>query len=249
MAQSVELLLDPDTEALVDGQWLALPEAGLPSEHRPQHTGSHRPHVTLFAGPSVPEPESSCRRWSPGRPGCRSSWAPCCCSDRAAASTSWSGRCCPRWRCSSCRRRWRPGAARSRGGQFGPGRWAAHLTLARRARAEDLPAMLARLPGESHAAPWSGSGAGTAPRNGTGCSRAALASAYATHREPQVRHRGDAERGAQQVQRDQADGQAQVVLGETDRRLDDLDAQQQHDRPAAGQPQRHHRAGDGGVDG
>ena len=39
-----------------------------------------------------------------------------------------------------------------RGGQFGPGHWAAHLTLARRARAEDLPAMLARLTGEPRTA-------------------------------------------------------------------------------------------------
>ena len=43
-----------------------------------------------------------------------------------------------------------------RGGQFGPGHWAAHLTLARRARAEDLPAMLALLPGEPHTATVTG---------------------------------------------------------------------------------------------
>ena len=152
MAQSVELLLDADTEALVHGQWLSLSEAGLPSEHRPQHTGSHRPHVTVFAGPSVPEPEQQLSALVAGAPGLpvvlgsvllfgprrgqyvvvRQVLPTVALLQLQEAVASWCGA--------------------SHGGQFGPGRWAAHLTLARRARAEDLPAMLARLPGESHTA-------------------------------------------------------------------------------------------------
>ena len=44
--QSVELVLDPVTEAQLVREWRALADAGLPSQSR--HTGaSNRPHVTL----------------------------------------------------------------------------------------------------------------------------------------------------------------------------------------------------------
>lgn len=150
MAQSVELLLDADTEALVEGQWLALLTAGLPSEHRPQHAGSHRPHVTLFAGPVVPEPETELTALvsdAPGMPvvlGSVMLFGPrrgryvvvrqlvptVALLQLQEAVASWCGAL--------------------RGGQFGPGRWSAHVTLARRAHAEDLPAMLTLLTGETH---------------------------------------------------------------------------------------------------
>ena len=55
MTQSVELLLDPATEAVVLGEWALLAEAGLPTEQRPEPSPSHRPHVTLWAGPAVSE--------------------------------------------------------------------------------------------------------------------------------------------------------------------------------------------------
>ena len=156
MAQSVELLLDPETEALVQRQWLALHEAGLPSEHRPQRAGSHRPHVTLFAGSSVPEPESELAALVADAPGLpvvlgsvllfgprrghyvvvRQLVPTVALLELQEAVAGWCGAL--------------------GGGQFGPGRWAAHLTLARRARAEDLPAVLALLPGEPHAATVTG---------------------------------------------------------------------------------------------
>lgn len=48
--QSVELLLDPGTDAAVRAEWRALEQAALPSLAR--HTGaSNRPHVTLFVAP------------------------------------------------------------------------------------------------------------------------------------------------------------------------------------------------------
>ena len=50
MAQSVELLLDPDTEQAVVAEWLLLRDAGLPTEWRSVPAPSHRPHVTLYAG-------------------------------------------------------------------------------------------------------------------------------------------------------------------------------------------------------
>jgi len=53
VTQSVELLLDPVSEAVVRDEWLALRDAGLPTEQRAQTGTSHRPHITLFAGPEI----------------------------------------------------------------------------------------------------------------------------------------------------------------------------------------------------
>jgi 2'-5' RNA ligase len=41
-------------EAAVAEEWRLLHEAGLPSELRPGGDESHRPHLTLFAGPEIP---------------------------------------------------------------------------------------------------------------------------------------------------------------------------------------------------
>jgi 2'-5' RNA ligase len=62
VVQSVELLLDPDAEALIRNQWARLAAAGLPSQA--QHTGdSNAPHVTLAARASIdPAVEPSLRR-------------------------------------------------------------------------------------------------------------------------------------------------------------------------------------------
>lgn len=53
MVQSVELLLDEESEASVRGRWRALAAAGLPSQAR--HAGaSNAPHVTLAVATSLP---------------------------------------------------------------------------------------------------------------------------------------------------------------------------------------------------
>lgn len=54
--RSVELLLDPESEARVRGQWEALEAAGIPSLslHRSE---SNRPHITLVAGAELVPPE------------------------------------------------------------------------------------------------------------------------------------------------------------------------------------------------
>lgn len=49
MAQSVELLLDMRADADLRAQWDALADAGLPSERRSGADLHHRPHITLFA--------------------------------------------------------------------------------------------------------------------------------------------------------------------------------------------------------
>ena len=59
MTQSVELLLDPEAEAAVLREWARLAEARLPTEQRAVPSPSHRPHVTLWAGPAIaPEVEA-----------------------------------------------------------------------------------------------------------------------------------------------------------------------------------------------
>lgn len=53
MTQSVELLLDPAAELVVREEWHALQDAGLPSEVRSTPSPSHCPHITLYAGPEI----------------------------------------------------------------------------------------------------------------------------------------------------------------------------------------------------
>ena len=61
MAHSIELLLDPDSDAAVRAQWQALAEAGLPSELRVT-SATNRPHVTLVAGQRIsPDVDESLR--------------------------------------------------------------------------------------------------------------------------------------------------------------------------------------------
>ncbi len=57
MTQSVELLLDERAEAAVRRQWNLLTDAGLPSERRADPrppVDHHCPHITLFAGDAIP---------------------------------------------------------------------------------------------------------------------------------------------------------------------------------------------------
>ena len=53
MTQSVELTLDEDADTAVRSQWGRLAAAGLPTEQRAQPSSSHRPHVTLFAADAL----------------------------------------------------------------------------------------------------------------------------------------------------------------------------------------------------
>lgn len=52
MAHSIELLLDPGTDAAVRAQWSALAGAGLPSQLRVT-SPTNRPHVTLVAAQRI----------------------------------------------------------------------------------------------------------------------------------------------------------------------------------------------------
>jgi len=51
---SLELLLDPDTEAQIRAEWQALADAGL-SSLAAHPSPSNRPHITLVVRPSLPQ--------------------------------------------------------------------------------------------------------------------------------------------------------------------------------------------------
>lgn len=52
MAHSIELLLDPVSDAAIRAQWQALEDAGLPSQLRVK-SATNRPHVTLIAAARI----------------------------------------------------------------------------------------------------------------------------------------------------------------------------------------------------
>lgn len=156
MAQSVELLLDAGTEDVIRGEWLRLHEAGLPSEHRPHHSGSHRPHITLFAGPTVPEPETELVGLLRGAPGLQVVIGSVLLFGPRRGQYVVVRQVVPSVPLLALQEGVASWCGASLGGQFGPGHWTGHLTLARRARAEDLPAVLSRLSGDTATATVTG---------------------------------------------------------------------------------------------
>jgi 2'-5' RNA ligase len=54
MAQSVELTLDAAADARLTEQWARLADAGLPTSQRTVPSPDHRPHLTLYAGDTIP---------------------------------------------------------------------------------------------------------------------------------------------------------------------------------------------------
>jgi 2'-5' RNA ligase len=53
MAQSVELIFDPATEAALRDHWDRLADNGLPSSRRADPDPDHRPHLTLYAADRI----------------------------------------------------------------------------------------------------------------------------------------------------------------------------------------------------
>ena len=63
MVQSVELLLDEESDAAIRTQWDLLGDAGLPTARRSTPSPHHAPHVTLWAGQALsPESEEALPR-------------------------------------------------------------------------------------------------------------------------------------------------------------------------------------------
>jgi 2'-5' RNA ligase len=146
MAQSVELLLDDTADAVVQSQWAALAAGGMPSQAR--HTGlSNRPHVTLAA-----------RRWMDpaAEPALVAAVGGLPLPIRLGAVALFGAgpfvlvRLVVAARAllelqAAVRDVLGPDPATDR--QFAPGCWTPHVTLARRLRAEQVPAALSVLGG------------------------------------------------------------------------------------------------------
>jgi hypothetical protein len=65
VVHSVELLFDPDTEAVIRRDWAALAAAGLPSQAR-HHSKTNRPHVTLTVADRI-SPTVDVPLWEPAK--------------------------------------------------------------------------------------------------------------------------------------------------------------------------------------
>ncbi len=148
MAQSVELLLDPGADHAIRRQWDVLAQAGLPSERRPEPSGSHRPHVTLYAGDRIaPAAEEALPELFTGLDlnlviGALVIFGPRrdrCVLVRSVAATRGLLRL-QQQVAELCRA--------EPGGQFAAGRWTPHVTLARRVPTEQLGAAV-RVLGET----------------------------------------------------------------------------------------------------
>ena len=145
MTQSVELALDAGTENAVRGQWALLAEAGLPTEQRVQPSPSHRPHVTLFAADALD---------AAGDDQLPSLLTGLDLTVRVGAVLLFG----PRRGAFVVVRQVVPSpellavqaavatlCGADPAGQFGPGRWSPHVTLARRVRTDQVSAVLAAL--------------------------------------------------------------------------------------------------------
>jgi 2'-5' RNA ligase len=136
VAQSVELLLDGRGEEAVRRQWTLLADAGLPSEHRPGAGEHHRPHITLFAADAVPaEAEMSLPGLVAGldlevQLGSLMIFGPRHGRFILVRQVTASAELL------SLQARVAEGCGADPHGQFGPGRWSPHITLARRVPTE-----------------------------------------------------------------------------------------------------------------
>ncbi|WP_439692221.1 2'-5' RNA ligase family protein [Curtobacterium sp. SP.BCo] len=136
--RSIELVLEPSSDAAVRTAWAALVDAGLPSLGR-HPSPSNAPHVTLAAGPTLPVPSTlgvpvpetlllGGVLLFPAGPG-RSVLVRAVVLDPALAALH------------EAVHRVAPGAVDT----SLPGRWSPHVSFARRVRDEDLPRAVAAL--------------------------------------------------------------------------------------------------------
>jgi 2'-5' RNA ligase len=138
VAQSVELTLDPSAEAAVVAQWDRLAAAGLARHPRPKPGGHHVPHVTLYAADAIS---------AAAEPVLREIVVDLDLTVRIGALMIFGPR---NGQCILVRHvlasaellELQQLVAKACGadpaGQFGPGRWSPHVTLARRVPADQL---------------------------------------------------------------------------------------------------------------
>ncbi|HET9873795.1 MAG TPA: 2'-5' RNA ligase family protein [Propionibacteriaceae bacterium] len=156
MAQSVELLLDPLAEQRIRREWQQLFDAGLPSELRTVPSGSHRPHITLYAATAIPAAAEqtlptlmteldltlrigSCMFFGSGRGRFVLVRSVLVSTTLLALQQQVVKACAPGGEAASIH-------------HFGPGQWSPHVTMARRLDAAEAAAAL-ELIGGSRAFP------------------------------------------------------------------------------------------------
>jgi 2'-5' RNA ligase len=133
VVQSVELTLDPSAEAAVVAQWDRLAAAGLTKPH-----GHHVPHITLYAADAIPVGAEPLLREIVReldltvRIGALMIFGPrngrCILVRHVPASTELL----------ELQQRVATACKADSAGQFGPGRWSPHVTLARGVAADQL---------------------------------------------------------------------------------------------------------------
>ena len=138
MAQSVELTLDTAAEAALVAQWDRLAAAGLASPKRPEAHGHHLPHITLYAADAIPEeaesvlPEIVAGLDLKVHIGALMIFGPrkgeCILVRQVAASVELL----------ELQQRVARACKADATGQFGPGRWSPHITLARRVSSDHV---------------------------------------------------------------------------------------------------------------
>jgi 2'-5' RNA ligase len=138
MAQSVELTLDSSAEAALVAQWDRLAAAGLARPKRPEPYGHHLPHITLYAADAIPEaadsqlPEILTGVNLAVHIGAVMIFGPrkgeCILVRHVAASVELL----------ELQQRVARACKADPDGQFGPGRWSPHVTLARRVSSDHV---------------------------------------------------------------------------------------------------------------
>ena len=150
MVQSVELLLDPDADALIRNQWAQLASAGLPSQAL--HTGdSNAPHVTLAARASIdPALEPALRRALAVLPLPVGLGALACFGHRRLVLVRLvvASAALLRVQAEIHSALGADPADPAGTSHFAPGRWTPHVTLARRLSPEQLALAVSLLDGE-----------------------------------------------------------------------------------------------------
>lgn len=145
MAQSIELILDPVTEAAIIAQWQALADAGLPTSLRREPSPHHRPHITLYAADALPH---GVEDRLPGvvadldlgvRVGALMIFGP------RHGSCILTRQVVPSMELLDLQSRVAELCRADPSGSFGPGRWTAHVTIARRMPVGQLGAAVAAL--------------------------------------------------------------------------------------------------------
>jgi 2'-5' RNA ligase len=154
VVQSVELLLDPDADALIRNQWVRLAAAGLPSQAL--HTGdSNAPHVTLAARGSIdPALEPALRRALAVLPLPVGLGALACFGQRRLVLVRLvvASAALLRVQAEIQSALGADPADPAGTSHFAPGRWTPHVTLARRLSPEQLALAVSLLDGEHDSA-------------------------------------------------------------------------------------------------